>query len=184
MNKALRPLLAASAATAALALPLPADAAYDMFLKLDGIQGEATAKGHEKEIEVFSFSWGMARTVQVMGARGANAGRPCVSEMNLMKRMDKTTPLLMANVMSGMVIPKGKLTLRKAGGDIPLDFMVIELTSVLVSSVQESGSSGGDDTPMESISVHFTSAKATYTPQGPDGKPGSPVPASIQGADC
>jgi len=183
MNKALRPLLAASAAAAALALPVPADAAFDMFLKLDGIQGESTQKGHEKEIEVFSFSWGMARTQSISTGRAAG-GRPCVSELNLMKRMDKSTPLLMANVMSGMVIPKGKLTLVKAGGDIPVEFVVIDFTQVLVSSVQESASSGGDDTPMESISLHFTSAKVTYTPQGPDGKPTSSIPATIQGADC
>ena len=30
-------------------------AAFDIFLKLDGIDGESTAKGHEKEIEVVSY---------------------------------------------------------------------------------------------------------------------------------
>ena len=181
MNKALRPLLAASTATLALALPLPAEAAVDVFLKLDGIPGEVVAKGHENEIEVFSWSWGMARTSVVSMGRTA-AGKPCVSELHLMKAMDKATPLLMANLMSGMVIPKGKLTLRKAG-EPPLDFMVIEMSQVLVSSVQESGSSGGD-LPMESISLNFASAKATYTPQKADGTGGTPIPANIQGGSC
>ena len=184
MNKALRPLLAASAATMALAIPVPAEAAVDAFLKLDGIPGETTSKGHENEIEVFSWSWGMARTSVVSMGRNT-AGKPCVSELHLMKAMDKATPLLMANLMSGMVIPKGKLTLRKAGEgpSSSLDFMVIEMSQVLVSSVQESGSSGGD-LPMESISLNFASAKATYTPQKADGTGGTPIPANIQGGSC
>jgi len=183
MNKALRPLLAASTATLALALPLPAEAAVDAFLKLDGIPGEVIAKGHENEIEVFSWSFGIARTSVVSMGR-ATASKPCVSDIHVMKMMDKATPLLMANLMSGMVIPKGKLTLRKAGGDASsMDFMVIEMSQVLVSSVQESGSSGGD-MPMESISLNFASAKATYTPQRADGTPGTPIPANIQGGGC
>ena len=30
----------------------------DMFLKLDGIQGESTADGHKDEIDLFSYIWG------------------------------------------------------------------------------------------------------------------------------
>ena len=30
-------------------------AGFDVFLKLDGIDGESTTKGHEKEIEVVSY---------------------------------------------------------------------------------------------------------------------------------
>lgn len=30
----------------------------DMFLKLDGIQGESTADGHKDEIDLLSYTWG------------------------------------------------------------------------------------------------------------------------------
>jgi type VI protein secretion system component Hcp len=30
-------------------------ASFDIFLKLDGISGESTTKGHDKEIEVVSY---------------------------------------------------------------------------------------------------------------------------------
>ena len=32
--------------------------AFDTFIKLTGIDGEATAKGFEKQIVIYSFSWG------------------------------------------------------------------------------------------------------------------------------
>ena len=34
-------------------------AAVDFFLKIDGIEGESTQKGHEKEIEIQSWSFGV-----------------------------------------------------------------------------------------------------------------------------
>jgi type VI protein secretion system component Hcp len=38
-------------------------AGFDVFLKLDGIDGESTTKGHEKEIEVVSYDQSIDSTV-------------------------------------------------------------------------------------------------------------------------
>ena len=48
--------------------------ALDMFLKLDGIAGESTNKGHKDEIEVLSFSWGVSNSSEI-GAQGRRRGR-------------------------------------------------------------------------------------------------------------
>ena len=52
--------------------------AVDIFLKLGDIKGESTDDKHKNEIEVLSFSWGIANTEQaeltgppVPGARRA-----------------------------------------------------------------------------------------------------------------
>ena len=34
--------------------------AVDMFLKIDGIDGDSTDKKHKGEIELLSFSWGLS----------------------------------------------------------------------------------------------------------------------------
>ena len=48
--------------------------AVNMFLKLDGITGESTNKGHKDEIEILSFSWGVAHPAPVThGAHGRAA---------------------------------------------------------------------------------------------------------------
>jgi type VI secretion system secreted protein Hcp len=36
--------------------------AVDMFLKLDGVNGESKDKVHGKEIDVLSWSWGMTNS--------------------------------------------------------------------------------------------------------------------------
>jgi type VI secretion system secreted protein Hcp len=35
--------------------------AVDLFLKIDGIDGESQKKGHEKEIDIISFNFGAAQ---------------------------------------------------------------------------------------------------------------------------
>ena len=56
-----------------------------------------------------------------------------------------------------------------------LDFIKYEFDEVYVDSVQWSGSSGGDDTPSESVSFSFGKVSITYTPQNKDGSKGSPA---------
>jgi type VI secretion system secreted protein Hcp len=75
---------------------------------------------------------------------------------------------------TGHHYPKATLTLRKAGGS-QIDFLKYEFSDVLVDSIQWSGSSGGDDTPTESVSLAFGKVEITYTPQDAKGGKGSPV---------
>lgn len=49
-------------------------------------------------------------------------------------------------------------------------FAVITLSDVMISSIQLSGSSGGDDTPTESVSLAYAKMKVEYSQQGNDGK--------------
>ena len=68
------------------------------------------------------------------------------------------------------------MTLRKAGGDNPIEYLVYNFTNVFVTAVQWSGSGGGgDDVPMESVSFSFEQATIDYTPQDDTGAAGSPI---------
>ena len=49
------------------------------------------------------------------------------------------------------------------------DYIVYEFENVMVESIQWSGSSGGDDTPTESVSLAFSKVKIQYKPQKKDG---------------
>src|SRR5690349_1660886 len=81
---------------AGLALPCAATAAVDYFLKIDGIEGEATAEGHKGEIAIESWSWGVSQTSSANGS-GARTGKPCTAPVTFTKMMDKASPQLMAN---------------------------------------------------------------------------------------
>ncbi|HEX4933366.1 MAG TPA: type VI secretion system tube protein Hcp, partial [Gemmatimonadaceae bacterium] len=53
---------------------------------------------------------------------------------------------------------------------------VYKFEEAMVESVQWSGSSGGDDTPTESVSFAFAKVTIDYKPQKPDGKLGTSTP--------
>ena len=109
------------------------------------------------------------------------SSKPCVSDIAFTKYLDLATPLLIANLMSGMTIPKAKLTGLRSG-ETQVEFLVIELTGILISSLQDSG--GGGEQPTESLSLRFGGAKVTYRPQGPDGKPGTAVETTFKAGAC
>jgi type VI secretion system secreted protein Hcp len=146
--------------------------AFDTFLDLEGIQGESTAKEMIGKIEIYSFSWGASNPTSVgPGKSGLSAGRVSVSSFNVMKKTDKASAVLFLKCCQGMTIPKATVTLRKAGGDAGQKaFLVYKFTDVMVESIQWSGSSGGDDTPTESLSLAFGKVEIEYTLAGKDGK--------------
>jgi type VI secretion system secreted protein Hcp len=170
--------LVASATCIALATPFEA-LAGSLFLKLDKITGESTMKGHEKELEVDSWQFGMGRP-SVSSPAGASraATRVCISDMTVTRQLDSASPAIMNGILIGLNIANAKLTYVD-NGEEPQDRMTIEMTGVMLNSY--SVSSGGDR-PYESVSFSFTTANVKYIPQKPDGSPGTPTTASINRA--
>ena len=163
---------------AALALAAPglaAAAAVDYFLKIDGIDGESTDDKHRNEIVIESWSWGVSQSTTAGGAR---SGKPCAAPMSFSKPVDKASPALAANAVSGMVIPRAILIGRKAG-EGQQDYLKYELKNVMVTSYQTGGSS--QSTPIDQFSLNFASATIEYKPQDPKGGLGAPVSATIPG---
>lgn len=145
--------------------------AVDMFLEIDGIQGESSIK--QNAIDIESWSFGMNQTGTSHVATGAGAGKVSVQDIHIQKQADKVSPTLMLKCCEGTHIKKGKITCRKAGGK-PLDYYVVELEDILISSVQTVGSNGSD-LVNESLSINIGSFKVVYTPQKADGSGGAPV---------
>lgn len=145
--------------------------AYDVYLKLDDIDGEATAKGFEKQIGIFSMSWGASAATTVGATKGGiSASKVSVSSFNMMKQLDTSSVPLFQACCLGKHIPKAVLTFRKQTGDSQEGFLIYTLHDVMVEALQTSGSSGGDDTPTESLSLAFAKLEVEYKKQGKDGK--------------
>ena len=169
-------ILKSAVLVACLALPCAATAAaVDYFLKLDGVEGESTDDKHKGEIDIESWSWGASSTSPSGQAR---AGKACVSSFNFTKKVDKASPALMANAVSGMAMKSAVLTARKAG-DRPVEYIKVTLENVLVSSYQGAGSSSS--LPTEQFSLNFSKMTVQYNVQKPDGTPGDASTASFQG---
>jgi type VI secretion system secreted protein Hcp len=143
---------------------------FDTYLKLTGpdVNGEATAKGVEKWIEVYSFSWGASNPTTVgPGSTGLSAGRASISSFNIMKKTEVSSANLFAACCAGQHYAKCEVDMRKATGTDggQKTFLKYTFEDVMVESVQWSGSSGGDDTPTESVSFAFAKVKIDYSKQ-------------------
>ena len=140
--------------------------AFDTYITIKDIEGEVVAAGVEKSIEIYSFSWGVSAPVTPgsTGGTALSAGKAQMSSFNIMKKVDKASAKLFQSVADGKQINEATVTMRKAGGDAgQAAFLVYEFTDLLVESVQWSGSSGGDDTPTESVSLAFAKCQIEYT---------------------
>lgn len=147
--------------------------AFDAFLKFTPtVAGESTDAKHTGDIEIYSFSLGAHNPVTIgSGTTGAGGGKVSFSGFSIMKKTDKTSPVLFQQCASGTHYTSALVTLRKAGGDSQVEYLKYTFGTVFVDSIQWSGSSGGDDTPMESVSMSYGSLQIDYTPQDAAGKP-------------
>src|SRR5262245_8400822 len=104
-----------------------------MFLKLQGVTGEAGDAEHKGEIEVVSWSWGLQTATSVH--TGQAAGRMTMGELQVVKRVDQATATLMTFLRTNKLVDAGKLTVRKAG-KTPLEYFTIELQKVRITSIK------------------------------------------------
>lgn len=142
----------------------------EYFLNIDGVAGESQDAKHKGEIEVLSFSWGQVNTEA--GNRGAGggggAGKVSLQDFHFVMRTSSASPVLMQAAASGKHFQKATLTGRKAGGE-QVDFVKVSMEDLLVSSFQIGGSAGGDDVPMDQISLNFSKIEIDVKRQNPDG---------------
>ncbi len=141
--------------------------AMDQFMKIGDLKGEAQDKTHKDEIDVLNWSWGMSNSGSAQQGGGAGAGKAHVQDFSFTKYIDKSTPDLMLAACNGKHFPKAVLTVRKAGEN-PLEYLLITMEEVLISSVS-TGGSGGDDRLTENISLNFAKVKVQYKEQTPTG---------------
>jgi type VI secretion system secreted protein Hcp len=138
----------------------------DMFLKMHGVTGEASDAEHKNEIEVSSWSWGMQASASVADSRAA--GKAKLSELHIVKRIDRSSPTLMTFLRGNKPIATAVLTVRKAG-KMPLEYFKIELENVRVTSLTAESENAE---LVERVTLGFSKVAVTYTPQDATGAMG------------
>jgi type VI secretion system secreted protein Hcp len=79
----------------------PLFAAYDAFIKFDGIQGESTKPGRTGWIEILDVSQGVTQTGAHAAGSGGGAGKVAVHDISITKKVDKSSAALMQAAGSG-----------------------------------------------------------------------------------
>lgn len=147
--------------------------AVDIFLKLEGIKGEAQDDKYKDEIDVLAWSWGANQSGTTHGGSGSGAGKVTVQDLSVTKYIDKSSPVLFQHCANGKHISKGKLIVRKAG-EKPLEYLTIELEDIIVTHVSLGGS-GSEDRLTENVTLNFGTYHLKYAVQTASGSKGAEV---------
>ena len=135
-----------------------------MLLNIKDVPGTSQMTGFEKQIEVLSFSHGVA--MQVTGDVSnteRTSGKPRMQDFHLTKYVDKSTPLLNQKCCEATNLGEVKLTIGRNDAGAVIPFIIYTLSDCIVSSVSVGG--GGGDKPVENLSLNFSGIKWDYTSQ-------------------
>jgi type VI secretion system secreted protein Hcp len=133
-----------------------------LFIKFDGVDGEAQDKDHKGWIDVLSFSWGIHRAGGGATGQTRRRGVATVEDVVVNKEYDKSSPKLAEAVCTGKVFPKVEIHDTTTYAENRATYLKYELKNVLVTSHAVNGSSGGDAVPTETMSLNFEEIKQTY----------------------
>ena len=147
--------------------------AIDIFLKLDGIDGESVDKAHKGEIEVLSYNWGLAQRDRPAPAEEAEPARRSFDELRFVARLQKSSPKLFAACASGQAREVGRALGRARPGAKPFEFLKITLTDMLVSSFEHLAPGEESGGALEEVGLRFAKIKMEYTEQSKTGAAGT-----------
>jgi type VI secretion system secreted protein Hcp len=145
--------------------------AVDMFMKVGDVKGEAQDDKHKGEIDVLAWSWGISNSGTTHSGGGGGAGKANVQDMSFTKYVDVSSPDLMLACCNGKHYPEAKLTVRKAGEN-PLEYLIVTMKDVLVTSISTGGSESGDRIT-ENVTLNFAKVNVDYTEQTSTGGAGA-----------
>ena len=115
---------------------VPAAAADDLFLRLEGVPGESNAAGHKDEIEILSYTQSIANPTARVGRPGGSGKSNC-NPVTITKFVDRSSPAFMLYVANGQHFMRGVITVRRPG-QAPLDYYKITLNEVMIVEVEQS----------------------------------------------
>lgn len=146
-----------------------------IYLKVDGINGDATHENHKQWIDVTSLNWNANRGVNTVTGSAVNreASEPSISDVTITKTMDTSSAHLFELASTGNKGKKVEIHLVTTGspGDT---YMEYTLENALVSNYSVSTTG---DRPIETVSFNFTKMQMRYTPYDENHSAGSPITA-------
>jgi type VI secretion system secreted protein Hcp len=147
--------------------------ATDMFLILDGIQGESRDAQYPKSIDIGSVTYGMSASGSWTDPYSGKP--PSVDQIVVSKLVDSASLLLLRALAETSRVSRGRILIRTAGTTTkPVLLLAIDLEGVYVRGVEAENRSA-DERPSERVTLTFENIVWTYTPVTPTGTPGTPI---------
>jgi type VI secretion system secreted protein Hcp len=150
-------------------------ASFDIFLKIEGIQGDSKDSAHRDEIDAVSFQIGVLNTGSFAGGGGGGSGQVKFLDLKVFKFIDKASPQLFLASAMGHYIPRATLAVRPSGPN-PFGFYTIVLEDVLITNVNDNAvTTDQNGNLMETITLNCAKLTWIFTPRNPDGSWGTPI---------
>ncbi len=139
-------------------------AVVDMFLKIDGVDGESSDPEHKNEIQIEGFRLGLVspRDSYTNEHTGVRKWAP----LSVRASIDTSTPLLYDKLIHNAKIPKAVLTCRKAGKE-QVTYFKVTLSEVSVAKINSGDleATGGDVIPHCDFDLAFGKIEIVGCPQ-------------------
>jgi type VI secretion system secreted protein Hcp len=141
-----------------------------MLLQLAGVVGESRDNIYKDFIDLVSWSWGMLSPTDM--STGQAYAKTKVDDFKIVKRADRSSPVLIQYLRENTIMKTGRLLVRKAGGMESLAYYEIEFKNLRVTAFNTHTE---DMDVRETVAFAFETATFKYTPQSATGAKGGGV---------
>ncbi|MBK4726002.1 Hcp family type VI secretion system effector [Pantoea agglomerans] len=149
----------------------------DMFIKIDGIDGESPDAIHKNEIQVLKWRWDVSQHSNMHSGSGGGSGKATVNDFCFEHYTDKASPNLLNYCLTGKHIKNIQFVIRKAGGN-PLEYLLIKFTDVIITLVDMAGSVEDESRPRETVKFSFSKMTQDYIMQNAEGQKSGVISAT------
>ncbi len=139
--------------------------AGDVFVTIDGIDGESAQQGHAGQIEAFNFSETWRLNVATGGGAGGGAAKPTLGPVVFDKVQGVASVQLLKALLSGRTLPKVILDFSGLGPDGKTVVIVYRITLLNAIVVGLNETTGADLRLLDEVQLSFDSATwETFNP--------------------
>jgi type VI secretion system secreted protein Hcp len=117
--------------------------AVDMFMRVEGANGESKDSNHKDWTDIQSFTWGASQPGSMGSGGGGGVGKASFRDLRVTALLDKAAPAVMKNCISGKHLNKVEISVCKAGGS-QIEYTRITLEEVMITSVEYSAALDSD----------------------------------------
>lgn len=155
-----------------------------IYMRIDGMQGDVTAKGHAGWIQLIDIQFQVKRYINAQPGRVVDreGTRPELSEILVRKYMDRTTPLIFSEACVGKA--KSNITIELCTTNQALQaYMQYHLSNAVISAYEvmcdpAKLSVYKSQFPIEQVNLSFDKLEMKFTPYDQAHNPESPIPAA------
>ncbi len=141
----------------------------EMFLKIDGIQGETLDTYRPGEIEIQTWTWDAGlNPVRWDLNQGGQSTRANTDKIVVTKVCDQASVALYQYCVTGKHFKNARIICRKNDGEEKINYLTIEMEDVMIQEVNWSGQ-GESPTLTETIELAFADFTVRYKKQRDSG---------------